>query len=172
MSLDWQKLQILIADDQRFILSLIFHILKELGLRSENIYQVTSGDEAIKVLKSVSVDVVICDINMGPINGLHLLKTIRTGQAGGPRQVPVIFLTAHSDRETVKVAAQLDANAFIVKPVAKKDLAAKIERVLEGQRPLPEGKTYEAVNIELSAAIRTASAMDGHQAAAHPPKKA
>jgi len=165
MAVDWQKLQILVADDQRFILSLIFQILKELGLKSDNIYQVTSAEEALKLLKGISVDVVLCDINMGPNSGLDLLKQIRTGRAGIARDLPFILLTAHGDSATVKVAAQLDANAFIVKPVAKRDLGAKIERVIAGRRPLPDGKTYESVNVELGDAIKAAAAMDGNQAA-------
>ena len=165
MAVDWQKLQILIADDQRFILSLLFQILKDLGVKSDNIYQVTSAEDALKVLKGVSVDVVVCDINMGPRSGLDLLKQIRIGQAGIARDLPFILLTAHGDSATVKVAAQLDANAFIVKPVAKRDLGAKIERVLAGRRPLPDGKSYETVNVELGDGIKAAAAMDGNQAA-------
>jgi two-component system, OmpR family, response regulator len=166
MAVDWQKLQVLVVDDQRFILSLIFHILKELGIRPENVYQATNSEDALKVLKSLSVDVVICDVNMAPVSGLHLVRQIRSGQAAVTRDVPVIFLTAHSDAQTVKVAAQLDANAFIVKPVAKKDLGAKIERVLEARRPLRDGKAYEAVTVELSDSVKAAAAMDGTQSAA------
>lgn len=164
MGVDWQRLQVLVADDQRFILGLVFHILKEIGLTSEHIHQAADSDEAIKILKSAAVDVVICDVNMGPLNGLGVLKEIRTGHLGTARDLPVILLTAHSDPVTVKAAAQLDANAFIVKPVAKKDLAAKMERVLTGRRPTTDGKTYDAVSSELSGAIKAAAAMDGHQA--------
>jgi len=172
MAADWQKLQILIADDQRFILSLLFQILKDLGLKSDNIYQVTSAEDALKLLKGVSVDVVICDVNMGPRSGLELLKQIRTGQAGIARDLPFILLTAHGDSATVRVAGQLDANAFIVKPVAKRDLGAKIERVLGGRRALPDGKSYETVNVELGDGIKAAAAMDGNQAVFLEPKAA
>ncbi len=165
MALDWQRVRVLVADDQRFILSLLFQILKDLGLRPDNIYQATSADDALKLLQGAAIDIVICDINMGPDSGLALLKKIRTGGAEVARDLPFILLTAHGDSATVKVAAQLDANAFIVKPVAKRDLGAKIERVLAGRRQLPDGKTYEAVNVELSDSIKAAAAMDGNQAA-------
>jgi YesN/AraC family two-component response regulator len=165
MSAEWQHLHVLIADDQRFILSLMFHMLKEIGVRSENIHQATNGDDAVHILRSLPVELVICDINMGPGSGLHLLKRIRTGQVGVKSNLPFIFLTAHSDAATVKLAAELDTNGFIVKPVAKKDLGTKIERVLANPRPPVDGKNYEAINVELSDAVKAFAAMDGNQAA-------
>jgi two-component system, OmpR family, response regulator len=165
MALDWPQLRILIADDQRFILSLMFHMLKELGVRSENIHQGANGEEAMQVLRSLPLDLAICDVNMGPQNGLHLLKQIRTGQATVPATLPFIFLTAHSDAATVRLAAELDANGFLVKPVAKKDLRAKIEGVMGSKRPKNTNKNYDTVNVELSEAVKASAAMDGHQAA-------
>jgi len=165
MAVDWSQLKVIIADDQRFILGLLFHILKGIGLKSENIHQVVNGDEATKVLASLPVDLLICDINMGPGNGLHLLRNIRSGQATVAPNLPVIFLTGHSDAATVQVARALDANGFIVKPVAKKQLEEKIEGVLANRKPLPPGKNYMSVIVELSEQMKAAAAMDGASAA-------
>ena len=170
MAVDWTQLKILIADDQRFILGILFHILKELGLRSENIHQATNGDEALKILASLPVDVAICDINMGPGNGLLLLREIRTGAAQTPANLPFIFLTGHSDAATVQVARALDANSFLVKPVAKKQLQEKIEGVLASRKPLPPGKNYAAVIVELSDSVKAAAAMDGSSARREKPQ--
>lgn len=164
MAVDWTQLKILIADDQRFILGILFHILKELGLKSENIHQATNGDEAAKILASLPIDVAICDINMGPGNGLLLLRDIRTGVAKVPPDLPVIFLTGHSDVATVQMARSLDANGFLVKPVTKKQFQEKIEGVLVNRKPLPPGRNYAAVIIELSDSVKAAAAMDGSSA--------
>ncbi len=161
MAVDWTQLKVVIADDQRFILGLLFHILKAIGIKSENIHQVTNGDDAAKVLASLPVDLLICDINMGPGNGLHLLRNIRSGQAKTVPDLPVVFLTGHSDAATVQVARALDANGFIVKPVAKTQLQEKIEGVLANRKPLPRGKNYMAVMVELSDSVKAAGAMDG-----------
>ncbi len=162
MAVDLTQLRVLIADDQRFILGILFHILKDIGVKSENIHQATNGDDAAKILASLPVDVAVCDINMGPGNGLHLLRNIRSGgQAQTPPDLPVVFLTGHSDAATVQVARALDANGFIVKPVARKQLQAKIEGVLANRKPLPPGKNYTAVIVELSDSVKAAAAMDG-----------
>lgn len=172
MAVDWTQLKILIADDQRFILGILFHILKELGLKSENIHQATNGDEAMKMLAAVPVDVAVCDINMGPGNGLLLLRSIRTGQANVQPDLPFIFLTGHSDAATVQMARALDANGFLVKPVSKKQFQEKIEGVLANRRPLPPGKNYAAVIIELSDSVTAAAAMDGSSARREKPAEA
>ena len=161
VAVNWTQLQVLIADDQRFILGLLFHILRAIGLKSEHIHQVVNGDEAAKVLASLPINLLICDINMGPGNGLHLLRKIRSGQAQTAADLPVVFLTGHSDAGTVKMAMALDANGFIVKPVAKKQLQEKIEGVLANRKPLPPGKNYMAIDVELSDAVKAAAAMDG-----------
>ena len=90
MAVDWSQLKVLIADDQRLILDLLFHFLKESGAKSENIHRVANGDDAAKVLASLPVDILVCDINMGPGNGLHLLRKIRSGQAQTAPDLPVI----------------------------------------------------------------------------------
>jgi hypothetical protein len=59
------------------------------------------------------------------------------------------------------MAMALDANGFIIKPVAKKQLREKVEGVLANRKPLPPGKNYTAVIVELSNAVKAASAMDG-----------
>jgi two-component system, OmpR family, response regulator len=161
MAVDWTQLKVLIADDQRFILGILFHILKELGVKSENIHQATNGDEAEKMLAALPVDVAMCDINMGPGNGLLLLRNIRTGLAQVPTDLPFIFLTGHSDVATVQVARALDANGFLVKPVTKKQFQEKIDGVLTNRKPLPPGKNYAAVIVELSDSVKAAAAMDG-----------
>lgn len=164
MAVDWTQLRVLIADDQRFILGILVHILKEIGIKSENIHQATNGDHAAKILAALPVELVVCDINMGPGNGLHLLRNIRSGQAQTAPDLPVIFLTGHSDTATVQVARALDANGFIVKPVARKQLQEKIEGVLSNRKPLPKGKNYTSVMVELSESVKAAAAMDGSSA--------
>lgn len=165
MAVDWPQLRVLIADDQRFLLGILFHIFKELGVSSENIHQATSGDDATKMLGALPVDIVVCDINMGPGSGLHLLRAIRSGQAQCAKDLPLIFVTGHADAATVKLAHALDANGFIVKPVAKKLMMDKVDGVLSNRRPLPPGRNYAGVVIELSEQMKAAAAMDGSAAA-------
>jgi len=165
MAIDWPQLRVLIADDQRFLLGILFHIFKELGVRSENIHQATSSEDAAKMLAALPVDIAVCDINMGASSGLHLLRSIRSGQAQTAKDLPMVFVTGHSDSATVKLAQALDANGFIVKPVAKKQLQAKVEGVLANRKPLPPGRNYAGVIIELSEQMKAAAAMDGSTAA-------
>ncbi|MBV8536229.1 MAG: response regulator [Alphaproteobacteria bacterium] len=165
MSIDWRALRVLVVDDQIFILNLVSQILREVGIAPQNIGRAENGDDAIKLLGAEPVALAICDINMRPGNGLHLLKRIRTGRSPAPRDLPVIFLTGHADQATVSVAVQLDVNGLVVKPVARNDLVNKIERVLANKRPLPKNKDYESISVELSSAVKASMALDGKMTA-------
>ncbi len=144
-----------------FILNLVSQILRDVGVAQHNIFRAENGDGALKLLASEPVTLAVCDINMRPGNGLHLLKRIRTGRSPAPRDLPLVFLTGHADQATVSVAVQLDVNGLVVKPVARNDLVNKIERVLTNRRPLPKDKDYESISVELSNAVKASMAMDG-----------
>ena len=98
------------------------------------------------LLKS-KVDCVITDFNMSPLNGLHLLKAIRTGEAKCPRDLPVLMLTGFSDDYLIASALNLDVNAFVLKPISRAAFSEKLARVL--RRPVkPQSvELYRAVEI-------------------------
>jgi two-component system, chemotaxis family, chemotaxis protein CheY len=98
------------------------------------------------LLKS-KVDCVITDFNMSPLNGLHLLKAIRAGDAKCPRDLPVLMLTGFSDDYLIASALNLDVNAFVLKPISRAAFSEKLARVL--RRPVkPQSvELYRAVEI-------------------------
>lgn len=71
----------------------------------------------------------IADFNMPEMNGLQLLKHIRTGKDNLQRNKPVAMITGVSDKNLVCTALILDVNAFIMKPVHKSILEEKLERI-------------------------------------------
>jgi len=90
---------------------------------------------------------VITDFNMPNGNGLEILKAIRTGKTNMPRDTPVILLTGYSDDFVIAAALELDVNAFIVKPVSRKDLQERIKRVLQSRIALKGVVEYGAVDL-------------------------
>lgn len=92
-------------------------------------------------------DCVITDFNMHPLNGLHLLKAIRTGEAKCARDTPVLMLTGFSDDYLIASALSLDVNAFVLKPISRVAFNEKLSRVL--MRPIaPQSiEAYNAVDI-------------------------
>ena len=92
-------------------------------------------------------DCVITDFNMSPLNGLHLLKAIRTGEAKCARETPVLMLTGFSDDYLIASALNLDVNAFVLKPISRAAFSEKLARVL-GRPVKPQSvELYRAVEI-------------------------
>ena len=85
------------------------------------------GEEALRAMLSVPVNLVITDFNMPKLDGLGLLRAIR---AHGPTsKVAVIMLTGRADRELVQRAVQFGVNNYLVKPFTTQTLKEKIEAV-------------------------------------------
>ena len=97
--------------------------------RGHSIVVASNGAEALRCLATHQPDLLVTDMNMPVMNGLELLNRLRTN---GHHDLPVIVLTAQSDQRAAATAA--GADAFLVKPVALRDLAAVAERLLAGRR--------------------------------------
>ena len=93
------KKNILIVEDQAVVALTIEAQLIELGYGISGI--TASGEEAVQMARDLHPDVILMDINLsGPIDGI-----IATGQIKTFLDVPVIYLTAYSDEETIKRAS-------------------------------------------------------------------
>ncbi|MFQ5656609.1 MAG: response regulator [Candidatus Methylomirabilales bacterium] len=85
-----------------------------------------NGVEAIEVLKELRFHLVLTDLVMPGMGGLDLLGEIRRHE----QNVPVIFLTAFGDRNTMVKATEKGAVDFLTKPFRAASLLGLIERVL------------------------------------------
>lgn len=147
--LDLSKYTIMLVDDVAFSRQLVFKMLRDMGARE--IHHAENGNEALDILdREEDVGFVISDFNMPEFNGLQLLKAIRSGNTAARRDIPFAMLTGFSDRYLVDMALALDVNAFLTKPVSKKALSKRLEKMLErgGDILVKVPAAYEAVTIE------------------------
>lgn len=120
------NLIVLAVDDDMINLKLLKSMLMKTGNVSE-VVEAKNGSDAIGVLKNRhDIDLVLLDIIMPIMNGIEVLKVVRADD--NLRQVPIIVLTT----DETKKGESLDhgANAFLMKPIRKDDLIAKISTVL------------------------------------------
>ncbi len=121
-----QSMTILIVDDQASMRGLLKFSLKQLGFA--NISEASSGQGALAEMQLNKFDLIISDWNMENIDGLELLKTIRSNPL--TQKTPFIMSTGNKDRERVKEAIQAGVNNYIVKPFNVETLKKKIEAVI------------------------------------------
>lgn len=137
--------RILLVEDEHFMRMLIVQALESLGFNT--VHEAEDSQQAIRVLATEAVDLVITDIEMRPMNGLDLVKRIRTGQTALPRDARVIFLTGLGDMTTLSAASELDVHSFLIKPVSANQLRGKIEDALRTEVRLRDRSTYEALTF-------------------------
>jgi two-component system chemotaxis response regulator CheY len=118
-------LQVLIVDDQQTIRSLVRTGLQQIGIT--NTREAPDGEEALRALLIKPAHLVISDYNMPKLDGLGLLRAIRSHAP--IRTTAVIMLTGRADRELVDRAAQYGVNNYLVKPFTVATLREKIEQV-------------------------------------------
>src|SRR5262249_5529414 len=117
-------------DDNDFMRDLVSSMLKEIGFR--DIVHAKDGEAALRQTSSTSFDLIICDIDMEPVDGLTFVEKFRRHAPPPPTpQVPVIMLTAHSDAPLVQRAVKAGVNAYVVKPVKRAQLEARIVTIFD-----------------------------------------
>lgn len=136
-------MKILLVDDSATILHAVSKMLKELGY--ENVQTAEDPQEAIGHIKIIPPDLIISDWNMPKGSGLDLLKFVRTNK--DTAKAPFIFLTSDHDKSKVLQAKSFHPQAYILKPMTKKQIAERLVMLSKthGIQP-PAG--YENVNIE------------------------
>ena len=105
-------------------------ILKNFG--SKAIHYASNGVEAISILEdsSLNVDCIIADFKMPVMNGLQLLKNIRSGMVQNTRcDLPVAMLTGFGEDVLVELAIQLDVSTFLLKPPHQGVLLERLQNI-------------------------------------------
>jgi len=117
---------LLVVDD-----SPVSSMLVSLILKKHSDYctvRVLDGQACIKKAKEVKPDLILLDIQMPGMNGIEVCKVLKKDER--TRDIPVIFVTASTDNETLKEAFESGGNDYVRKPVNKIELLARIKSVL------------------------------------------
>lgn len=116
---------ILAVDDSRTDLNALAHRLGHLGYL---VVLCDRGSEALDLIAGRGFDLVLLDVTMPELSGMHVLQEIRG--ARDTADLPVIMITARNDSEAVVQALAAGADDYVAKPFAFEVLAARIERTL------------------------------------------
>ena len=115
----------LVVDDQLTMRSLVRAGLNQIGF--SQIEEAVDGEDAFRKVLQRPVNLIISDFNMPKLDGLSLLRALRSHEP--TRQVAFIMLTGRADDELVRRAAQFGVNNYLVKPFTVATLKDKIEQV-------------------------------------------
>lgn len=129
---DLSNLNFLVVDDNKNMRLLVIQVLRSLGIRS--VKEADDGADALKTLKTFPTDIVICDWNMEPLDGLDFTRMVRTASDSPNPFVPIIMLTGHTEISRVEEARDAGVHEFLAKPISAKSLYQRIVSVIEVSR--------------------------------------
>jgi two-component system chemotaxis response regulator CheY len=115
----------LVVDDQLTMRSLIRASLQQIGIKE--VREANDGEEGLRALAANPAHLVISDFNMPKLDGLGLLRAIRSYPP--VKDTAFIMLTGRADLELVARARQFGVNNYLVKPFTTQGLKVKIEEV-------------------------------------------
>lgn len=121
------KMKILVVDDFSTMRRIVKNLLKQLGY--ENIDEAEDGAQAYSKLKNGGYGFVVSDWNMPNMDGLDLLKKVRSDPE--LKDLPILMVTAEAEKEKVITAIQAGVNNYIVKPFTGEVLKEKMDKIFE-----------------------------------------
>ena len=125
---DFSKFNILVIDDSKFVRQLVEAILGSFGVG--NVCSAESVDDALRRMDNFHPDIVICDWQMYPVDGLTFLRKLRQEFSSRYARLPFIMLTGHSGADDVAKVLGEGANSYIVKPFSAQTLMKHILKVV------------------------------------------
>jgi two-component system chemotaxis response regulator CheY len=124
--------RILLVEDNAFMRGTIKTLLRVLGHLLVD--EASDGRAALAAIAKHKPDLVLCDLEMKPMSGTQLIEQLRNHADEGLRSLPVIVITGHADEASVRGAVSLAISGYLLKPVALRDLRARLQAVL-GRAP-------------------------------------
>jgi CheY-like chemotaxis protein len=137
---------ILVVDDDSVIRELLAVVLEEES--EHNVVLAANGKEALDRLNETPVDAIVCDVNMPVMDGLELVRAIRSDPA--LRQLPVLMISAVLEAE--ELDPELEVDLMLEKPFEITALLACVgfvlRRVRAGKRRVTVSRRRAAASVE------------------------
>lgn len=134
------KASILVLEASQHAADVLGQMLKGFGVGE--VHRATALEEATRILKSLTVDLIIADPKLRDGDAYDYLREIRQSKDAPYRYVPFILASGHSTRNDVRRARDTGANFFIAKPISPAVLLQRILWVAKDRRPYVEVGAY------------------------------
>jgi CheY-like chemotaxis protein len=125
---DVKDLSVLVVDDNEPMRLLLRKMLSDLGIL--DVTTANDGIEALKMMRQRLPDLVITDQQMAPLDGLELVRELRTSHDANVKDIPVIMITGHMAKNVLRDAVKVGVNDFLAKPISPATLKERVLKVV------------------------------------------
>jgi FOG: CheY-like receiver len=127
------RLNVLIVDDNKHMITIVKTLLRGFGIG--RFLEANDAAEAFDLVRSEHIDFIIVDYLMDILDGTDFVRLVRTGDDSPNPFIPIIMLTAYSERSKVIAARDAGVTEFCCKPVTATELFRKVQSIVNNPRP-------------------------------------
>ncbi|MBM4340031.1 MAG: response regulator [Deltaproteobacteria bacterium] len=121
---------VLIVDDSQTMRKVIRKTVTISGFEVGECWEAGNGQEALDILHSCWVDLILADLNMPVMNGLEMLRELKKDEIRG--HIPVILITTEGSEKRLEEAYALGIKGYIQKPFHPEAIRDVLTRIMEG----------------------------------------
>jgi len=119
------KEKILVVDDEEDILELLRFNLSREGCQ---VFCASSGEEALRLVRSEIPDLIVLDLMLPGIDGLEVTRRLKGDS--NTKHLPIVMLTAKGEEADIVTGLELGADDYVTKPFSPRILVARVRAVL------------------------------------------
>ena len=136
-----QGLNILVVDGNAYMRKVTRMMLMNLGAKS--VIEAADGLAALEQIRNCDPDVMLLDWDMPLLNGMEVMRIVRSPGVFPRPNLPIIMLTGRAQRSSVVQALHAGVNEFLVKPTSAKALHDRLSSIVINPRPMVQlGDAY------------------------------
>lgn len=118
-------LSVLVVEDESFTRMVLARMLGTLGVKA--VHQAADGESALAAVTAHAPDLILCDVEMQPMDGFGFVRALRASPDPQWRSLPVVFMTNRTDQERVSEARASGVDAVLAKPATPATLRALLD---------------------------------------------
>jgi two-component system chemotaxis response regulator CheY len=149
-----QALTILIVDGNSYMRRLTRTMLMNLGVKS--VLEASDGLAALEAIRTCDPDVMLLDWDMPVLDGMEVMRIVRSPGVFPRPNLPIIMLTTRAHRSLVAQALRAGAHEFLLKPTSPKALHNRLTSIILNPRPMVKLGEYYVPKPRRMSATRIA----------------
>lgn len=134
---------VLVVDDEIFNIQTAVHVLEDEGYR---ILTALSSSEALEIIKTQQVDLIILDEMMPGVSGISICRKIR--EAYSMIELPIIISVVGMDNHDLNLGLEAGANDFILKPFRETEIKTRVKTLIELKESMEEAVKSELAFLQ------------------------
>lgn len=138
--IDMSSLNVLVADSNTYMLKILRTMLRSFGI--VKIREASDGAVALEKLNNHLIDMVVADYALETLNGVELTELVRGAEDSPNRFVPIIMVSAYTEKWRVEAARDAGVTEFLAKPLCARDLYMRLAEVIENPRDFVRSNRY------------------------------